>query len=219
PARQRRRDDQPHRRPAARRLLRAQGAEGARDRELDRGDEVAPAGHAGRGARGRHHHRRLRAARARAGPRLRAGGAVRPRPRRPRRRRRPRRHCAGGAGDESLPTERFRLRLAVLVLALAACAAAIKTVPLAAPCPSQPGGYDDAYERWTRRGEDHYDLIQTLTVSATLQSPEFRAAYVRERTERLGLSPDETAQLDAGERAAADAGWDVELLIATSKPE
>jgi hypothetical protein len=105
-----------------------------------------------------------------------------------------------------------------LALLLAGCAAAAP-VPLAAPWPAAPGSYDDIYRRWTRRGEDHNEMVQTIAVSATLEGPEFRAAYARERARRLGLGAAEEAQLIAAEQAAADAGWDVELLVATWRPE
>jgi hypothetical protein len=107
--------------------------------------------------------------------------------------------------------------MAALAL-LAGCAGATP-VPLAAPWPAAPGSYDDVYRRWTRRGEDWRELVQTVAVSATLEGPEFRAAYAHERARRQGLAPPEEAQLAAAEQAAADAGWDVELLVATWRPE
>jgi len=107
----------------------------------------------------------------------------------------------------------------VMLALVAGCASAPKPAPLTASWPATPAAYDEAYERWTRRAEDHVDLVQTLSVSATLEGPEFRAAYVRERARLLGLAPEEEASLAAAERAAADTAWEVELLVATSKPD
>jgi hypothetical protein len=105
------------------------------------------------------------------------------------------------------------------LLALAGCAGTSTPIVLGAPWPRSPTKYDEAYQKWTRRGVYHLELIQTLAISATLESPEFRAAYAHERSRLLGLSADEEAQLVAAERAAADEAWDVELLVATSKSE
>ena len=104
------------------------------------------------------------------------------------------------------------------LLLLFACASTPPPVSLAGNWPQAAGRYDEAYERWTRRGKDEVDLVQTVAVSATLLAPEFRAAYARERAVRLGLSADEEAQLVAAERSASDEGWEVELLVATSFP-
>jgi hypothetical protein len=114
------------------------------------------------------------------------------------------------------------MRAATLALcaALAGCGhASTGPAPLGAPWPEHAASYDDAYHRWTRSDEDRTELIQTLSVSATLFAPEFRAAYLRERARRLGIPADEEARLAADERRAADETWEVELLVATAKPE
>ena len=85
--------------------------------------------------------------------------------------------------------------------------------------PSTTLPYSTEYERWTRRGTDWNDLIQTVTVSATLHAAEFRAAYARERARRLVLSAEDEAQLVAAEQKAVGDGWEIELLVATAKPD
>ena len=111
------------------------------------------------------------------------------------------------------------MRLLVFLL-LAACAPAqLQTVPLGDRWPTTILSYPTEYERWTRRAFDRYDLVQTLTVSATLHGAEFRAAYTRERARRLALSAEDEARLTADEQKAAVDGWEIELLVATAKPE
>jgi hypothetical protein len=112
------------------------------------------------------------------------------------------------------------MRVWPLLLVLAACAPEkLSTVPLDDGWPKAIMPYPSEYERWTRRGLDRNDLIQTLTVSATLHAAEFRAAYAHERARRLALSAEEEAQITAEERKAAGDAWEIELLVATAKPE
>jgi hypothetical protein len=114
----------------------------------------------------------------------------------------------------------MRAWLAAAAALAGACASATAPVPLSATWPERvAGAYDDVYQRWTRRGEDRAELVQTVTVSATLQSAEFRAAYVHERARRLQLPPDEEQRLADAERHALAEGWEVELLVATAKPD
>ncbi len=109
---------------------------------------------------------------------------------------------------------------ALAFLLLAACAPAhLQTVPLGDSWPKSILPYPSEYERWTRRAADRNDLIQTVTVSATLHGAEFRAAYTHERARRLALSSDEEARLTADEQKAGFDGWEIELLVATAKPE
>lgn len=108
----------------------------------------------------------------------------------------------------------------VAFLLLAACAPAhLQSVPLGDGWPTTPLPYPSEYERWTRRATDRNDLIQTVIVSATLHGAEFRAAYTHERARRLALAADEEARLIADEQKAAVDGWEIELLVATAKPE
>jgi hypothetical protein len=110
-------------------------------------------------------------------------------------------------------------RSVAVLLVVAGCAGAPQTVPLAGGWPPKVSGYDAAYERWTRRGADYSELLQTLSVSATLQAPDFRAAYAAERSRRLSLTPEEQARLVEAEHAAGDQIWEVQLLMATARPD
>ena len=105
----------------------------------------------------------------------------------------------------------------VLLLALAACGGVPPHVKLDAPWPAQPPAYDATRDRWTRHAETSEDFVRTVIASATLQSPEWRAAFVHERARRLRLPPDAEAR-DAETARAADT-VDVELIVATAKPE
>lgn len=108
----------------------------------------------------------------------------------------------------------------LLVVFVAACTPAqLQTVPLGDGWPTTILPYPSEYERWTRRATNRNDLIQTVIVSATLHGAEFRAAYTHERARRLALGPDEEARLAADEQKAAVDGWEIELLVATAKPE
>jgi len=109
--------------------------------------------------------------------------------------------------------------IAAVVLVASCASSPPPPVKLADTWPQAAGVYDDIYQRWTRRGLDRDEMIQTLTVSATLESAEFRAAYVHERAVHLQLPADDEARLAEDERKALADGWDVELLVATAKPE
>lgn len=109
---------------------------------------------------------------------------------------------------------------ALAALVAGACAQTVPAVvPLADTWPQPPPRYGDAYDRWTRRGLDRDELSQTIGVSATLESADFRAAYLHERARRLQIPPDEEARLAEAEQKALGDAWELELLVATAKPE
>jgi hypothetical protein len=112
-------------------------------------------------------------------------------------------------------------RTLLLTAFLTACgAAAPPRVDLAASWPSSPPSYGDAHKRWTRRAAHSEDWTLIIDAAATLQSPEWRAAYARERTRRLRLGPQAEADLAAAQRAASEGGpIEIELVVATAKPE
>ncbi len=111
------------------------------------------------------------------------------------------------------------IRLLLLVTLLAACGGAPARVNLAETWPAQASSWDDARARWTRRAAHSDDWTRVIHAAATLQSSEWRAAYTRERARRLRLPPaEEAALLEAQKQAAAEV-WEVELIVATSKPD
>jgi hypothetical protein len=102
---------------------------------------------------------------------------------------------------------------------LAACASTPPSVVLDAGWPQTALDYDTAHERWTRRGGHTADFVRIVDAAATLKAPEWRAAYVRERARRQRLGAEAEAALAAEERAAAESSWEVQLVVATAKPD
>lgn len=116
------------------------------------------------------------------------------------------------------------IRLAIVALGglviLSSCASSPPPrVVLDVGWPQTAPAYDDAHDRWTRRGGHSADWVRVFDAAATLKSPEWRAAFVRERARRQKLGAEAEAALAAEERAAAEKEWEVELVIATAKPE
>jgi hypothetical protein len=109
--------------------------------------------------------------------------------------------------------------LAIAVLFTTACASGPPRVDLGASWPETAPSYGTAHERWTRRGGHSEDWTRIIDVAATLESPEWRAAYARERARRLRLGPAAEAELVAAQRAAAEGPIEVVLVVATARPE
>jgi len=110
-------------------------------------------------------------------------------------------------------------RVALVILMATACAGAPPAVHLDGNWPERAPDYRDATRAWTRKTVVWRELQQVCDVSATLKSAEWRAAFVAEQARRTRMSRDAANMLAASERAAADAGWEVELLLATEKPD
>lgn len=112
------------------------------------------------------------------------------------------------------------IRLALAALLLASCASSPPPrVAVDAGWPQTAPAYDHAHDRWTRRGGHSAEWLRIFDAAATLKSPEWRAAYVRERARREKLGADAEAALAAEQRAEAEKAWEVELVMATAKPE
>lgn len=105
----------------------------------------------------------------------------------------------------------------LLAALLVACGSTPGPVALGGGWPERAPSYETAHERWTRHAEARRDLAKVLDVFATLKSAEWRAARVAYTAERLKMSDVARAALEAEERAAAEAHWEVELIIATSR--
>lgn len=103
------------------------------------------------------------------------------------------------------------------------CAHAPPGVHLSDEWPAHAGDYGEVTEAWTRRaafhtrpGSEHdYVIEQTLEVTATLESPEWRAAYVRFMTHQNRLPPDAARALLAEQKKDAADHYVVELMVAT----
>lgn len=111
------------------------------------------------------------------------------------------------------------IRRFVFLLLLTACASTPPSVALDTGWPQTAPAYGAAHDRWTRRGSHSAQWSRIIHAAATLKSPEWRAAYVRERARRQRLGPEAEAALLTEERAAAEATWEVELVVATAKPD
>jgi hypothetical protein len=109
------------------------------------------------------------------------------------------------------------MRRLLLALLLASCAGAPPPVDLGAAWPQTAPDYRTAHQRWTRRGGHSDDWTRIVDVAATLKSPEWRAAWVRERARRQRLGPEAEAELAARERAEAGRHIEIELLVATAR--
>lgn len=107
------------------------------------------------------------------------------------------------------------LGLLVASLLTTACGSNIPHVDLNEVWPARPADFSDATERWTRTGRmmSGYDLV--LRVHATFKSPEWRAAYVAERTKRQKLRTKDRHALIAKHKTAAAKYFEVELLVST----
>jgi hypothetical protein len=113
------------------------------------------------------------------------------------------------------------MKRAALLLALCASACAPpaqSAVNVAGGWPEAPAAYHTAHARWTRHDKANADFVQAIDAFATLQTPDWRAAYVAERAKRLALPPEEARKLADDERAAGEKAWEVELLVSTYKP-
>jgi len=112
------------------------------------------------------------------------------------------------------------MRAVPVLLILVGCASAPPPrVDLGAGWPQVAPDYETAHAKWTRRGGYSDDWSRIVETAATLQAPEWRAAYVRERARRLRMGPEAEAELQASQRAETEAVWRVELLVATAKLE
>jgi hypothetical protein len=95
------------------------------------------------------------------------------------------------------------------------CGSAAPAVTLAAPWPSSPPSYPSATARWTREVKVYDGIDHVFSVRATAKSAEWRAAYVAERARRQKLGTEAEATLRQEEQAAAEAGWEFQVLLAT----
>jgi hypothetical protein len=110
-------------------------------------------------------------------------------------------------------------RLALLAAAVCAwsCGGTPGPVALSGGWPERPPDYGETHERWTRHADARKDLARVLDVFATLKSHEWRAARAADVARRFRMSDEARTALENEERAAADAHWEVELVIATQR--
>jgi len=87
--------------------------------------------------------------------------------------------------------------LCCLTTLLAGCGGGASTRVSLAPVSQAPSASDyvDQVKKWTRHGHIFSDFDETLTVDATLHSPEFRAAYVERWISVYKIGAEEAARL------------------------
>jgi len=101
-----------------------------------------------------------------------------------------------------------------LVLATG-CAKKVYYVQLSDAWPSKTREFDDVAKSWTRHGRLMSGWDKVLEFHATFMSPEWRAAYVAERTKLQRLRQKDRANLTEKHTAAAKKFHEVELLLST----
>lgn len=104
-----------------------------------------------------------------------------------------------------------------LLFALAACAGP-GPITLTDTWPSKTRDYSDVVRDWTRSGALHRDLETMISIDATFESTEWRAAYVAERTRREDLPAGDAAALLSAQKQANAESYEFELLVSTHDP-
>ena len=102
-----------------------------------------------------------------------------------------------------------------LLLCAAGCTAKPMNVVLTEKWPEKPPEWDRVRRAWTRHGRitSGWDLV--LNIHATFKSPEWRAAYVAERTSRQHLRPKDRLALMERHQAEEKKFYELELLVST----
>lgn len=102
-----------------------------------------------------------------------------------------------------------------LGLGLAACRPAYPAVPLTEDWPTSVRDYDDVVRTWTRRSQLRSEYQEVCELTATLKSPEWRAAYAAQDADHRGLTGEARAQRIAQSRADVAGPFEIEVMLAT----
>jgi hypothetical protein len=105
--------------------------------------------------------------------------------------------------------------LALLVLSLAACGAVDPRVRLSGEWPPHAGDYATVTQEWTRSAVLRSAYQEVMELSATLKSPEWRAAHAERDADHRGLVGDARAQRVAQAQADAEGPFEIELMVTT----
>jgi hypothetical protein len=111
-----------------------------------------------------------------------------------------------------------RSLLVLLAVAFAACGGSPPPVRLTPDWPAQdpdPDDYDDVTEAWTRTGSLRGAYQEVLELTATIKSPEWRAAYAARDAEFRKLSGEARSQRMAQAQAEMEGPWEIELMVTT----
>src|SRR6185312_4252770 len=209
-------------------LLCPQGSQGARHGRLDRGDQVAASGDAGRDPRGRRDHRRLRPQGHRAGARARPQGVDHPgsgRSRRGRARDAGKRSPAGHAVSPRRLREmtgfRPRALLAVVLALLGGCTVQkqVRVDFSESQREYLPRDYVGVYQRWTRHDYAEHEVDKSLEVWGTFKSWEFREAYIALYASIYSLSDADRNKLRQSQHEAYQQAYEFHVTAQSAKWE
>ena len=81
--------------------------------------------------------------------------------------------------------------------------------------PTTPGDYDEVVQTWTRKAELRASYQEVCELTATLKSPDWRAAHAAHSAEIRGLTGDARAQLIAQAHADAAGPYEIEVMVTT----
>lgn len=105
---------------------------------------------------------------------------------------------------------------AFLLALLVACSSAAPAVRLTTDWPAQePTDYEDVTEKWTRARSLRASYQEVLELSATLKSPEWRAAFAVRDANHRGLTGEARRQRMAQAQAEMEGPWEVALNVTT----
>jgi hypothetical protein len=109
----------------------------------------------------------------------------------------------------------MRSYIAIIALAAAACGSTQPVVRLTEDWPATPREYDEVVAEWTRRADLRADYQEVCEITATLKSPEWRAAHAIADAEHRGLVGDARAQHVNQARADAAGPYELEVMVTT----
>ncbi|MBC7977398.1 MAG: hypothetical protein H7138_20675 [Myxococcales bacterium] len=114
----------------------------------------------------------------------------------------------------------MRSYIALIVLGLtlgeiSACSVAHPVVRLTEDWPAAPRDYADVVAEWTRKAELRVDYQEACELTATLKSPEWRAAHAAQDADHRGLTGEARAQHLQQARADAVGPYELEIMLTT----
>jgi len=113
----------------------------------------------------------------------------------------------------------MRSYIAIIVLGFAALSAACVTtqpvVRLTEDWPAAPRAYPEVVAEWTRKAELRADYQEVCELTATLKSPDWRAAHAAQDADHRGLVGDARAQHITQARADAAGPYELEVMVTT----
>ena len=113
----------------------------------------------------------------------------------------------------------MRSYITIIALGLAAlsaaCVATQPMVRLTEDWPAAPRAYPEVVAEWTRKAELRADYQEVCELTATLKSPDWRAAHAAQDADHRGLVGDARAQHITQARADAAGPYELEVMVTT----